>query len=132
MSNTAATDTVQRNKALVLDFYAKVCNARSTALLGDFIADDYIEHNPGVEGGRAAVAAFLNQIFSALPDISFTVARVAAEGDLVMVHFLLRRTSNDRGTAVVDIFRIAGGKLAEHWDVMAPLPEDADGKLPIV
>jgi hypothetical protein len=29
----------------------------------------------------------------------------------------------DRGTAYVDIFRVQGGKIVEHWDVGQPVPE---------
>jgi predicted SnoaL-like aldol condensation-catalyzing enzyme len=34
-------------------------------------------------------------------------------------------TPDDRGSAVVDIFRVEDGKVAEHWDVVQPIPEDS-------
>ena len=33
-----------------------------------------------------------------------------------------------RGWAVVDILRIAGGYVVEHWDVMQQVPDPADCK----
>jgi len=30
-----------------------------------------------------------------------------------------------RGEAVVDIFRLEGGKVVEHWDVIQSIPEKA-------
>jgi predicted SnoaL-like aldol condensation-catalyzing enzyme len=32
-------------------------------------------------------------------------------------------SDNPRGEAVVDIFRLEGGKVLEHWDVIQPIPE---------
>jgi len=32
-------------------------------------------------------------------------------------------SDNPRGEAVVDIFRLEGGKVHEHWDVIQPIPE---------
>ena len=29
----------------------------------------------------------------------------------------------DRGEAIIDIFRVADGKIVEHWDVIQPVPE---------
>lgn len=119
---------IENSRSLVLGFYEEVCNARDITRLGDFLSDEYIEHNPQLDSGIAAVSRFLENLFAALPGISFTIARMACEDDLVMVHLLIRKTREDRGTAAVDIFRIAGGRIAEHWDVMAPIPEEHAGK----
>lgn len=34
-------------------------------------------------------------------------------------------------TAVIDIFRVKNGKIAEHWDVMQPVPANAVNKRPM-
>jgi len=34
-------------------------------------------------------------------------------------------TTDDRGTAAADIFRLEDGKVVEHWDVLQPVPETA-------
>lgn len=48
-----------------------------------------------------------------------------ADGDLVMLHVHAKPTPDERGTAIVDIFRLENGKIVEHWDVMQPVPETA-------
>jgi predicted SnoaL-like aldol condensation-catalyzing enzyme len=49
-------------------------------------------------------------------EVRHEVRRIIAEGDLVAVHSLVTFSSQDLGTAVVDIFRVKDGKLVEHWD----------------
>ncbi|MGH1552589.1 nuclear transport factor 2 family protein [Streptomyces sp. L7] len=46
-----------------------------------------------------------------------------ARGDLVFVHTHFRATSTDRGSVVVEVFRLEGGLIVEHWDVRDEIPE---------
>ena len=41
-----------------------------------------------------------------------------------MVHHHVIRHAGDPGMAVVDIFRIAGGRIVERWDVLQDVPAD--------
>lgn len=34
-------------------------------------------------------------------------------------------------TVIVDIFRVENGKIAEHWDVMQPVPANPVNKRPM-
>ncbi len=122
----------ERNKTLVAAFYAKVWNGHDIAALKEFVAEDYIQHNPHVESGRAPLEAFVGPMFESLPEARFTVVRLIAEGDLVVAHTLFKANPQDRGTAVVDIYRVEGGRLAEHWDVKEAVPEASANGNPMV
>jgi predicted SnoaL-like aldol condensation-catalyzing enzyme len=83
----------------------------------------YIQHNPMAATGAEPMRNFFKAFYAANPGASVKVSQVLADGDLVAVHYLTKFKPEDRGFAVVDIFRVANGKIAEHWDVVQPVPE---------
>ncbi len=85
----------------------------------------YIQHNPMAATGRDAAIAFLEPFFAQNPGVNYSIKRIIADGNLVAVHAHGRFSAEDRGMAVVDILRIQGCKVMEHWDVVQPVPEKA-------
>ncbi len=85
----------------------------------------YIQHNPMAATGRAAAIGFLEPFFANNPSMHYEIKRIIADGNLVAVHAWGRMNEQDRGMAVVDILRVQGCKVMEHWDVVQPVPEKA-------
>ena len=83
----------------------------------------YVQHNPMAATGRDAAISFLEPFFAQHPDIHYSIARIIADGNLVAVHSHGKFGPDDRGVAVVDILRVEGCKVMEHWDVVQPVPE---------
>ncbi len=56
----------------------------------------------------------------------FEIKRVIVEDDLVVLHahFNLPDPRYPNGVALVDIFRVKNGMVAEHWDVVQPIPQE--------
>jgi predicted SnoaL-like aldol condensation-catalyzing enzyme len=72
------------------------------------------------EASRRAVLAWLAD----RPDAANSkIARVLADGDLVLVHRLVTGGGDPRGTVRADLFRVKDGKIADHWEVIQPVPE---------
>jgi predicted SnoaL-like aldol condensation-catalyzing enzyme len=115
----------ERNRQLVLEFYEGVFVRRDMAVAERLLAEDYIQHNPMVPTGRAAFIAVFTRILAAQPQRTSRVVRSAAEGDLVWLHVHSIPAPGARGSAIVDIFRVADGRIVEHWDVIQPVPETA-------
>ena len=70
------------------------------------------------------VKKFVTWIMSNHPDARGEIKRIFADGDHVILHSHWHGLSdNPRGEAVMDIFRLEGGKVREHWDVIQPVPE---------
>ena len=85
----------------------------------------YVQHNPMAQTGRQAAIDFLEPFFAQHPDIHYSIKRIIADGNLVAVHSHGSFSAEDRGIAVVDILRVEGCKVVEHWDVVQPVPEKA-------
>ena len=115
---------VNANKLLVTEFYELAFNRHQPAeAAAKYIAPRYIQHNPGAPNGAQVFVTFFESFFQTHPTAHVQIKRVLADGDLVAVHAHWSRDETDRGSAVVDIFRIENGKIAEHWDVVQPVPE---------
>lgn len=118
----ARSEAEQRNHDLVMGLFAEVLNPLDSSAVDRFIAPDYIQHSPLAEPGRDALKAFLDFARGQSPDAVHDIKRSFVEGDHVVVHYHVRRTSEDPGLAVMDIFRIENGLIAEHWDVLQDMP----------
>ena len=83
-----------------------------------------------VPGGYGAdTLAMMRETMKNQPDLTHDVKRVIiGDGDLVAVHHHFRRRKDEPGYAVVDILRIAGGYVVEHWDVIQDMPDPAHAK----
>lgn len=117
------TDSEAANLQLVLDMFAAVLNPMDSGAVDRFIAPGYIQHNQAAEPGREGLKRFLDMIRAATPEAVHDVKRAFVDGDHVTVHYNVRRWLGDLGWAVIDIFRIEDGMIAEHWDVMQDVVE---------
>ncbi|MEO1011684.1 MAG: nuclear transport factor 2 family protein [Bacteroidota bacterium] len=80
-----------------------------------------------------ALRSFLPHLFNNLmPNGTWEVKRTVAEDNMVVVHSLAKPSPESSGMAVVDIFRVEGGKIVEHWDITTDVPEKTASGNPIV
>ncbi len=121
VSARAPETLTTRNRAVVTDFARLFYTERKVrAAFERYVAADYIQHNPGILDGREAAIAMLEPKFSA-PGASFDVKRILVDGDMAMIHLRGRPSPDNSGGAVADIYRLKGGKIVEHWDVLQPI-----------
>lgn len=120
MKNGTLTEV---NRRLVEDFAGILYREKAVrkAFL-KYVAEDYIQHNPNIPDGREAAIEMLEPKFSS-PLASFAVKRILVDGNLAAVHLHGRFSPDSPGGAVVDLFRLEGGKIVEHWDVLQPVPQ---------
>lgn len=117
--------TSDQNKALVRDFYARAfVRKEPEAAAKSFLGDRYTQHNPSAADGADAFVAFAKGLIGASPTLKVEIKRVIAEANLVVVHSRFE-TAPGKASAVMDIFRVEGGRIVEHWDVSQDVPATA-------
>lgn len=115
----------EANRQLVVEFYHQNFNQHQVDQATKVMADDYIQHNPLVPNGKAPFVSFFKGFFAKNPNAKSKIVRTAADGDLVWLHIHATNGENDRGQAIIDVFRVKDGKIVEHWDVIQDVPEKA-------
>lgn len=116
---------LEANKRTVREFYETAFNRKDVEAVAGFVGDRYVQHNPQIGDGLAGLQARLRELADVFPELRVQVRRMVAEGDHVTAHVHAVRVPGQRGVAIMDMFKLEGGKLVEHWDVMQDIPEQS-------
>lgn len=126
------TANLEQNKELVRRLYATLHGGGNLDAAKKIVSDDYLDHDlPGIgEGGREQLFALVTSVRAAVPDVRPTVVHAVAEGDLVAARVVAEGTHTGApfppgipaaGARLqwqeCHIYRIAEGRIAEHWGV---------------
>lgn len=124
-AQASPSDDAEHNRRLVVDFYNAFFNKHQVAEASKVVDSSYKQHNPQVPDGKAPFVSFFTDYFKKNPDATSQILRSAVDGDLVWLHNHSKSGPDDRGRAIVNIFRVKDGKIVEHWDVIQAVPEHA-------
>lgn len=117
-------------RALVTEFARMFYTERDVrGAFERFVAEDYIQHNPTIPDGRAAAIEMLTPKFST-PGARFAIERILVDGDHALIHVKAMFPGNPVA-AVADIYRIEGGRVVEHWDVLQRMPDEVANDHPM-
>ncbi|SRR5258706_11636041 len=118
------TPKEEANKKLVTEFYERVLNQKDVDAIDKYVGP-YKQHNPMAADGPEGLKGYIRYLKENSPQSRSEIRKVFAEGDFVILHVHAVPAPGARGLAIVDIFRVANGKLIEHWDVIQEVPEKA-------
>ena len=123
----AGPHTAERNREIVLEAFDTLFNRRDYTAAQHFWSPNYIQHSAHIGPGRDGL---FDLIKAAPDDLHYENALAVADGDYVMLHGRFSNTGRPTNWIAVDIVRMRGGLLAEHWDVLqdeATAAESASG-----
>lgn len=112
-------------KAIVLAAAGRLFGDKDPSAVDRWVAPGYVQHSALIADGPEA----LRQLVADLPrEFRYEGARVIADGDLVALHGIYHGFG-PQPLVAFDIFRVENGKLAEHWDALAPVaPATVSGR----
>lgn len=120
-------DLTEQNRAFVKGFVEDVLIGRSLERLDDYVAGDFIDHNPSLAGDLQALRQALAAENLGTPLIRYgRLHRVLAEGSFVLT--VSEGARDGVHTSFYDLFRVSGGKIAEHWDTVEKVPPESEWK----
>jgi len=120
----------EANKAAVHRYYQAVLNGGDIGLLDELAVPDYHEHDP-LPGQRTGLDGLKDRVMMIREGLAphFTVEDIIAEADRVVVRwtnagthvgefFGMPPTKRSFQFGGIDIHRLEGGRMAEHWHVV--------------
>jgi steroid delta-isomerase-like uncharacterized protein len=126
-ASTSAT-TIERNKAVAWAVLDRISAGGEMDAAAELVAPDYVDHEApaSMPPGRDELVAVAAWLRSAFPDLRYSHEDTIAEGDRVVTRAVFRGTQRGEYLGVpptgrevawkhLHIWRIAEGKVAEHW-----------------
>jgi predicted SnoaL-like aldol condensation-catalyzing enzyme len=117
--------TVETNIRTARAFYDLMFNQRRPReAIARYAGDRYIPHNSVAPDGKDGFIAYFERMAEAYPGKRVHIVRALGQHDLVVLH-TRQEWPGDSDWAGMDIFRFENGRIAEHWDVLQRVPDEA-------
>ncbi len=117
-------DKTEANKALAVALVEDVLMGKNPARITDYIgAESYAQHNPYIKDGLSGIVEAVEALTAQDNMFQYTkIHKVLGEGNFVLT--ISEGEWNGTTNAFYDLFRMEGGMIVEHWDVIQPVPTE--------
>jgi predicted ester cyclase len=118
----------EENKALIRRVFNEALNTGNLSVIDELFAPTFVDNaTPEQVAGPIGVKDYFQAVRSGFPDMHVSIEDLIAEGDKVVVRTIWRGTHSGayEGIAptgkpvartMIQIFRIANGKICEEWN----------------
>jgi steroid delta-isomerase-like uncharacterized protein len=119
--------SIEQNKVIVRRFIDEIFVKGRTDAVDELLTDDFTPHTWGSTGaGKEDLKRAIERVGAGLSDTRMSIEDVIAEGDRVAVRLTSHAVQSGEFMGLspsgkpytigeIHIFRIAGGRVAEHW-----------------
>lgn len=109
-------------KKIVTTAYQRIFGDLDASAVDEFMSKDFVQHNPTIADGPEGVKQLVQMLASqGVPKQEIQFKHVVADGDVVILHSRYEMAGKE--WRFIDIYRVADGRLAEHWDAMMQMPD---------
>jgi predicted SnoaL-like aldol condensation-catalyzing enzyme len=111
-------------KADAVSFLELAASGGAREAFAKHVSSNFRHHNPYFAAGAEALMIGMEMNARQNPDKHLEILHALEDGDLVAVHSQVRHRPDDRGAALLHLFRFEGGKIVELWDVGQQVPAE--------
>lgn len=122
-------ETAQAQKEAATDFLRLAVSGKVREAYRKYIDPEFRHHNAFFRSDAESLMAAMEENAVKNPNKVLEIQRALQDGDLVAVHSRIRQHPDDRGAAVMHIFRFKGDRVVELWDFGQPVPENSPNEL---
>ena len=116
------------HKDIAVTFLENAASGTLDGVVKQHIAPGFRHHNPWFADDGPSLWAAMEKNAAANPEKALNVHNVLEDGDLVAIHSHVRHNAEERGYALVHIFRFNGSKIVELWDIAMEIPANSPNK----
>jgi len=115
----------EKNKSIMREYYETIHIAGDHGKIPQYFSGDFcIRHEPGVKDG---VAAFAHDVESLMQHRTIDELKfLLGQGDFVFI--AAKGTHESKPCAYIDLYRIEGEKIVEHWGFPEKIPPQEERK----
>jgi len=113
------------HKDAAIAFLRMTSSGRVRQAYEQYVGQHFKHHNPHYPGDAESLATGMEEMALKHPDLEFHVERALEDGDLVAVHSRVRLHPKEREFVTTHIFRFAGDRIVEFWDLAMEQPTNS-------
>ena len=115
------------NRELVATFFEEFFNKHDFSAIDMYMSPNYIQHDYNVPPGREGFREYFRGMFEMFPSFKVDIRHIIVEGDMLALHGYGVLEPGKAESLVVDVYRVEGGLLTEHWGTVQQLPPEQFG-----